>query len=43
MSRLVVLWGAMIYQPDCQAHWSLYLTVIPWSITEGGMREGGSG
>jgi len=34
MSRLVVLWGAMYWDVACQGHWSIYLTVVPWAVTE---------
>jgi len=33
-SRIFVVWGALYWVPACQQHWSLFLIVIAWGITE---------
>jgi len=33
-SRIFVVWGALYWVPACQQHWSLFLIVISWGITE---------
>jgi len=33
-SRIFILWGHLYWVTQCQRHWSLFLMVISWSITE---------
>lgn len=33
-SRIFIVWGHLYWVPECQRHWSLFLMVISWGVTE---------
>jgi len=33
-SRILLVWGHLYWVPQCQQHWSLFMMVISWGITE---------
>jgi len=33
-SRIFIIWGHTHWVPACQAHWSIFMMVLSWSITE---------
>lgn len=34
LSRIFIVWGHLYWVPACQQHWSLFLILVSWGVTE---------